>query len=386
VALAAAAVALAPGARAWQPSHAARHGARAAAKHAGDRRHHVPRPMAKRARASADTPPPLVFGIYPGGAAGAVGSAGDVKPEDAQLRLRALETLRGAARPFVLHLYDSYTLPSDAGAVPNPLAEQIAQYTAAGFRIELVLTYRPASPDGDVAGFTAFVRARVRQLGPNTWVTHLQVTNEANVGGAPDAADGAYPGAREALVRGTIAAKDEARRGGFGRLRIGFNWAYQTGPAEEAFFSSLRALGGGAFAKAVDWVGLDAYPGTWGPAPSGGDLAAGVRSATLAALRTLREDLLPLARLSTADLHVSESGYPTGPQRTEEIQEAVLRAVVQAVTDARGTYGVTDYRWFDLRDADSANPSFESQYGLTRDDYSPKPAFLAYRELIATLG
>ena len=47
---------------------------------------------------------------------------------------------------------------------------------------------------------------------------------------------------------------------------------------------------------------------------------------------------------------------------------------------------VTGYRWFDLRDADSSNPSFESQYGLMRDDYAPKPAFDAYRELIARLG
>jgi hypothetical protein len=389
-ALAAGTVAFAPGAGASRPPARAPHGA-SADRHAGERAHredrqHVLRPIRQKARAGADARAPLVFGIYPGGAAGTVGPAGEVRPEVAELRLQALETLRGAARPFVLHLYDAYTQPSDADALPDWLAAQIAQYTAEGFRIELVLTYRPAAPAGDVAGFAAFVRARVRQLGANANVTHLQVTNEANVGGAPDAADGAYTGARQALVRGTIAAKDEARRGGFDQLRIGFNWAYQTGGSEAAFFSSLRAIGGRAFSAAVDWVGLDAYPGTWGPALPSGDLAAGVRAATLAAMRALRQDLLPLARLSGADLHVSESGYPTGPGRTEDMQETVLRAAVQTVAQARGTYGVTDYRWFDLRDADSASPSFESRYGLTRDDYSPKPAFLAYRDLIATLG
>ena len=50
------------------------------------------------------------------------------------------------------------------------------------------------------------------------------------------------------------------------------------------------------------------------------------------------------------------------------------------------SHRVTGYRWFDLRDADSASPSFESRYGLMRDDYRPKPAFAAYRDLIATLG
>jgi hypothetical protein len=329
---------------------------------------------------------PLVFGVYPGGAAGTVGPAGDTRPEVPEARRQALRRLRGGARPFVLHLYESYTRPSDAAAVPPWLATQIAGYTADGFHIELVLAYRPADPAGDVAGFTDFVRARVRQLAPDPGVASVQVTNEANVAGAPNAADGAYPGARDALVRGVIAAKDEARRRGRGGLRIGFNWAYQRGPGEAAFFSSLRAAGGSAFAHAVDWVGVDAYPGTWGPPLAAGDPASAVRSATLDAMRTLRRTLLPRAGLSRARLHFSESGYPTGPGRSEAMQQTVLRAAVRAVADARVTYGVTDYRWFDLRDADTADTSFESHYGLTRDDYSPKPAFFAYRDLIARFG
>ena len=124
-----------------------------------------------------------------------------------------------------------------------------------------------------MAGFAGFVRARVRQTGAN--VGYLQVTNEANVTGAPDAADGAYRGARAALVRGVIAARDEARRRGLHDLRIGFNWAYQLGRSERAFFASLRRRGGKRFATAVDWVGLNSYPGTWGPALGAGDLGAG---------------------------------------------------------------------------------------------------------------
>jgi hypothetical protein len=328
---------------------------------------------------------PLVFGIYPGGAAGTVGPSGQTRPEVAELRMRALQQLRGARRPFVLHLYESYTAPSDGDAVPSWLASQIADYTAQGFGVELVLAYRPSDPGGNVDGFVEFVRRRVQQLGPVPGVTHLQVTNEANVGGAPNAADGFYPGAREALVHGVIAARDEARRSGHERLHIGFNWAYQRGPAESAFFSSLRALGGRAFADAVDWVGVDAYPGTWGPALGRTDLATGVRTATIDAMRTLRRKLLPAAGLPRAAIHFAESGYPTGPGRSLARQQTVLRTAVKTVSAARKTYGVTDYRWFDLRDADSAAGSFESQYGLTRDDYSPKPAFFTYRDLIARL-
>jgi hypothetical protein len=351
-------------------------------------RHDVPRVSSHQSSSSRPraATTPLVFGVYPGGAAGTVGPAGETRPEVPEARRQALRQLRGGARPFVLHLYDSYTRPSDAAAVPPWLATQIADHTADGFHIELVLAYRPADPSGDVAGFTDFVRARVRQLAPNRRVVNLQVTNEANVAGAPNAADGAYPGARDALVRGVIAAKDEARRRGRGGLRIGFNWAYQRGAAEAAFFSSLRATGGRAFADAVDWVGVDAYPGTWGPALKAGDPAAAVRSATIDAMRTLRRKHLPRAGLSKARLHFSESGYPTGSGRSEAMQRTVLRAAVRAVAAARRSYGVTDYRWFDLRDAHTADPSFESHYGLTRDDYSPKPAFFTYRDLIARLG
>jgi hypothetical protein len=264
--------------------------------------------------------------------------------------------------------------------VPAWLATEISGYAAAGFQVELVLRYRPAAAGGDVDGFADFVRARVRQLAGHG-VTSLQVTNEVNVTGAPDAADGAYPGAADALVRGVIAASAEA-----GRMKIGFNWAYQHGSAETALFSHLKAVGGRRFARAVDWVGVDAYPGTWGPKLAPGGLGAGVRAATIDAMRTLRRSLLPRAGLSRVALHFSESGYPTGPQRTEAMQQTVMRAAIHAIADSRSRYGVTDYRWFDLRDADSAGPSFESRYGITRDDYSPKAAFATYRDLIARLG
>jgi hypothetical protein len=40
----------------------------------------------------------------------------------------------------------------------------------------------------------------------------------------------------------------------------------------------------------------------------------------------------------------------------------------------------------ELRDSNSGDPNFESQYGLLRDDYSPKPAFSVFQRLIAQLG
>jgi hypothetical protein len=52
----------------------------------------------------------------------------------------------------------------------------------------------------------------VRRFGPNPLVAGLQVTNEGNITFSADSSDGGYEGAREALVQGVIAAKDEARR------------------------------------------------------------------------------------------------------------------------------------------------------------------------------
>jgi hypothetical protein len=136
---------------------------------------------AARPKSGSSSAGPLVFGIYPGGAAGTVGPAGRTSPEDPSLRLERLEELRGGSRPFVLHLYDSFTSRADSALLPQGLAGEIAGYLSRKFQIELVLAYRPADPGGDVAGFAEFVRNRVRQLGSRPGVTSIQVTNEANV-------------------------------------------------------------------------------------------------------------------------------------------------------------------------------------------------------------
>jgi len=329
-----------------------------------------------------------MFGVYPGGAAGAVGASGPLHAEDPEKRLGALQQLRPAGRPFVLRLYASYGGPGGASALAQQGAD-IARYTAAGFEVELVLCYRPADHDAtvDVPGFVSFAREAVAGLGSNPNVVSLQVTNEANVSGAPDASDGYYAGAKDALIAGVQGVKAEIERDGFSQLKVGFNWAYQLGPSEEDFFSYLGQHGGASFARALDWVGIDAYPGTWGPGlPTGLSLAGATRQATVEALAALRNRFMPLAGLTRATpIQVCESGAPTGATRDEADQSTVLAAAVQAVYDYRATYHVTDYRWFDLRDANSSSTSFEDHYGLMSDTYVAKPAFAVYRALAARL-
>src|SRR3954470_16206674 len=327
--------------------------------------------------------PPLTFGIYPGGQAGQVfGPAADPKPDDQPAIDRALQALHGARTPFATHLYLSFTNGSDQEELIARAEQQADHYAQQGAPSELVLAYRPAARrgDADVHDFVAFTRAIVRRIGPP--LRAIQVMNEVNNGLSPDASDGAYPGARDALPQAILAAADEKRRAGLESLEIGMNWFYRLTPDHEtAFWQELGQKGGPELAHALDWVGLDAYPGTFFP------LGNRYREAMVNAMSALRECYMPLAGLpKTTPIHVSENGYPTGPGRSDAEQATAADQMIRAAHDFRGNYNVTDYRWFDLRDGDSANPSFQQQYGLMRDDYTPKPAFETYRGLIAKLG
>ena len=41
---------------------------------------------------------------------------------------------------------------------------------------------------------------------------------------------------------------------------------------------------------------------------------------------------------------------------------------------------------FGLRDADSSEPDLFHQFGIMQDDYTPKPGYHAFRQLIRELG
>ena len=325
----------------------------------------------------------LTFGIFPGGAAGVIaGPRPEAVPEDQEMIDQRLAQLR-AGRPFVVHQYSEYTTPEATAEELERVAEVTRHYTARGLLIEWVMRYRPVSAP-DLAGYDDFVRRMVRLLAPNERVKALQVTNEVNNRLSPDASDGAYEGARDALVQGVIAADDEARERGRPDLEVGFNWFYRMDPGtEQEHWSEIGQKGGASFVAALDWIGLDAYPGTFFP-PGG----LPRRSSMANAMSLLRECLAPIAGIpKTTPIHVVENGWPTmPPARSYAEQELALREMVGAVHDFRANYNVTDYRWFDLRDADSAQPRFEQQYGITRSDYTPKPAFGTYADLVGRLG
>ncbi|MFN2611776.1 MAG: hypothetical protein ABR536_00220 [Solirubrobacterales bacterium] len=323
----------------------------------------------------------LRFGITPAGEAGALGPAVPAVPGSTAQDLDALARLRpGAGAPFVIRLNRFFWSLGEPGIQHF---EQLARtYTDNGYQVELQLRYHPtAAQEGKIGEWTQFVREVVDRLGSNRGVVALQVTNEVNFTLSPDSSDGGYAGARDALIAGVEAAHDEARARDYGQLAIGFNWFYRSDPlSEDGFWSYLRDHGGPSFAAAVDWVGLDAYPGTiFPPAEPPG----GYRDGMVNAMSVLRDCFMPVAGLGPElPIHVEENGYPTGPLRSDGAQLAALGEMARAVDDFRGTYNVSDYRWFDLRDHDSSSLNFQHHYGLLYDDYTPKPAFDAYAQLV----
>src|SRR3954447_23537249 len=164
--------------------------------------------------------PDVRMGLTPAGEAGALGPKVPVMPIDLSRTLAALAQLRPPGdAPFVLRLNRLFWSDGEAGLARFDAA--VRDYTSHGYLVEVQVRYHPHDgQDGDVDGFVSFVREVVRRFGPNPRVVGLQVTNEVNFTVSPDSSDGAYKDAKLALVRGVIAAKDEAQRLGYGQLTI----------------------------------------------------------------------------------------------------------------------------------------------------------------------
>jgi hypothetical protein len=177
-----------------------------------------------------------------------------------------------------------------------------------------------------------------------------------------------------------VAAREEAYRLGLD-VPIGFNATPSFDPADD-FWPDLGRLGGAALAGAVGYVGVDFFPDVFAPiAPER------LSDRVAAVLRKFRNVDLPLAGIpSSVPMRVTENGWPTGDGRPAERQAEVVETVVRTVHSLRAELNLTHYELFALRDADSSKPGILHNFGILRDDYTPKPAFETYRRLIAELG
>ena len=316
----------------------------------------------------------FLFGIYPGGAAGndAGGLATGV-PDDPASVQRVLGELQGPdAQPFLVRCYTGFKDEGGPSRTDIVAPRRGESYAVNGRMLDLVLQYQSRS--GDVAGYSRFVRNAIRRYGDVTRT--VQITEEPNVSDNA-VLDGYYPDVLRAIVAGVRAANDEAQRLGFGHLRIGTNTTPLFG-ASAGFYAALVEIGGDPFIADLDYVGLDMFPDVFRRI---GD--ASVRDGTAELLRHHRRNVLAPAGLGRCALHITEHGWPTGPDRSPERQAAVIREVIEAVLDAKDELNIAAYELFSLRDADSSNPDMFHQFGIMTDTYVPKPAYGVFKDLVA---
>jgi hypothetical protein len=137
---------------------------------------------------------------------------------------------------------------------------QIRTLTAGGTPWDLVLCYR--DPGGDVTAWATFVAHVVQQHGRQ--LSAVQVTGEPNLTWAGAAADGAFPGALEAMVRGVLAGAAAKRESG-ASVAIGVAVVPDIDPAGSGFWTEVGRSGGSSFAATLGYAGIDIYPDVFGP-------------------------------------------------------------------------------------------------------------------------
>jgi hypothetical protein len=273
---------------------------------------------------------PLRFGITPLVAGNVGPSQGEPVPFDPDRNVDGVLGLRPDGKELVIRLNRMFWADGEEGV--QRFAEIVDRYAEAGFRSELQVRYHPPDgAEGDMDAWEDYVRLAARILGARPALSGLSITNEANIAASPNTSDGAYEGVREAIVRGTLAARDELDRMGRDDVELG---------GEEI----------------------------------------------IEALTIVRHCYMPKAGLEHVDLWVSENGYATNLGRSEQMQDEALTTTITELHRLSGTLGITDYRWFNLRDNRSDGADLFDAVGLLRDDYSEKPAYGTFRELLGRYG
>ena len=315
----------------------------------------------------------LTFGIYPGGLLGDDhGIVHPVSPDVPDRIIEALDRLQGDGAALSVRAYRSFSGTETPLEPPTPADPQ--SYLQRGRTLDLVLQFR--EPSGELDGWLEFVREAIRSGGPQ--LASIQICEEPNA--RLPVVDGSIPNVRNALVQGVIAAKQEARALGHS-VAVGFNAVPTFDPAD-TFWSELGSLADARFRQSLDYVGLDFFPDVFRPIA-----ADRLAEAVTAVLGAFRHTDLPKAGIpESVAMRICENGWPTGPDRTEQRQAATLERVIRTVAGLADDLNIDGYSLFALRDADSTADGLFHRFGLLYDDYTPKPAFETYRQLISELG
>jgi hypothetical protein len=313
------------------------------------------------------------FGIYLGGVSEAHHELSTGKPDVPDEINSALDLLQGD-RQFLVRAYLGFSgSDADAELRDMPSMPDLARYTWRGRKLDLVLSNWDRR--GNRAAWIEFIENVIARYGPYTGC--LQICEEPNLYDYPG--DGRFGHAVDDILTGVTAARQALRQRAL-PASVGFNVVPCSDP-NDSFWRELTKRIDSSFINSLDYVGLNFYPDV--TVPLVGEMPAEVAK-VLTHLRevTLRDAGIP----GSVPIHICENGWPTGPYRYYTRQADVIEQTVRTVYRLRGQLNINQYQLFSLRDADTANPDLHHQFGLLRDDYSPKPAFETYRGLIAELG
>jgi hypothetical protein len=315
----------------------------------------------------------LRFGIYLGGVSEVHREMATGKPDVPEEINSALDLLQGD-KQFLARMYLGFSgTEGDADLMDMPAMPDLARYTWRGRKLDLVLSNWDRRRD--LSAWVEFIENVIARYGP--YIGCLQICEEPNLYDYPG--DGRFGCAVENILTGVKVAHQKLRQRALG-ASVGFN-AVPCSDPNDGFWRQLARRADSAFINALDYVGLNFYPDV--AAPLVGELTSEVARL----LTEFREETLRGAGIpGSVPIHVSENGWPTGPCRYYTRQAEFIEKSVRTVEEVRGKLNITHYELFCLRDADTANPDLNHQFGILRDDYSPKPAFETYRKLIAELG
>ncbi|MEJ2078998.1 MAG: hypothetical protein P8Z74_13460 [Acidobacteriota bacterium] len=323
--------------------------------------------------------PRMIFGVYGGGIAG-TDSGIATGPADEPDRInRALDLLQGRSEEFLVRAYVHFSGPGGSTADLRTPAF-MSDYVRDGRTLDLVLCYRDAG-GGDLEPWIEFILREIRRFGSG--LGKLQITEEPNLDQHPG--DGEFfPQVVAALGEGIRRARREIDQLGL-PTQVGFN-SVPCFDAEDRFWGSLKRITSPSFLEALDFVGLDFFPDVFRRLPPDGS-AGDLRQSVAVVLRHFRSVVMSGAGIPrSVPIHITENGWPTGPDRLESRQAEVIETVVRTIDGLREELNITHYEHFALRDAATNQDNWFYRFGLLRDDYSAKPAFDTYRRLIEELS
>lgn len=315
---------------------------------------------------------PLVLGV-------GIRSAADIS---------VAQSLAGPA-PFAARVSIAW---ADPGALDQKFAS-VLQAAAQGWKTVVNLRYQPpegipvAGRPAAFAGWAATIAERLR----GTPGVSFELTNRPNAFVPDPGSDAGRAGVMEALILGL-----QATSAAGGGAPVGFSFLATGTPADHAWWTQLAAEGGPSLAFAVDFVGVQLYPGTLVPGLPWS--AGGPRRWTRTALTDLREVLMPIAglgfdvpiRVGEFGFWVFERGVPAfgGDEdldtvlRTETAQARVLDAIAGGIADVSVSSGVREAVWWSATDAGCA---LALCGGLVAEGGRERPSFDAFCTQVSRL-